>query len=149
MVAGVRVEVRGLKEALRDLRAVDREFPKTVRRIHKKAGEVVARRARAAADSRTAPAISGRGTNKEAKIQVGLRPPVAIARVIGANRRFGWYQAGRYRHSSGRQFKPHLGNAWQPEDLYQIGHTVSPAMDEVLDVLVDEFTELFSKAFPN
>jgi hypothetical protein len=148
-MATPQIEVRGLKEALAAMRKVDKQIPKTVRRIHKEVGEVVASRARSAADRRTASAIKSRSTQRNAKIIVGLRPPVAIGRVVGANRRFGWYSHPRYRGSSGRQYRPHLGSSWTPEQLYQVGPAMPPAMDEALKLLEERFTDLFREAFPD
>lgn len=149
----MKVKVRGLDEFRRELKRIDRALGKELRQVHLKVAGLVSGRARAAAPGRTGQAIRPRATQKSAFVQVGSRPGHAIGTFMGAKRRFGWYAAGRYRTSEGRQFEPWIGNQWDPGDgaggPYHIGPAIDGSIDEVIELYGDEIEELAAKAFPD
>lgn len=147
-----RIEIRGLKELRRELKRMDRAWGKALREVHVKVAELVAGRARSASPGSVSGAVKGRGTQRKAIIQVGLRPPRAIAVFMGARRRFGWYSNPRYRGSRGRQFEPWVGNQWDPGDNggtpYFIGPAINQSVEDVIELYGDEIEKLAARAFP-
>lgn len=82
-----RIEVTGLRELNRNLRAVDRELPKETARIHRAVVEPVAERAAARVRSRSgrlAASVRGYGTQRAAQIGAGAR-----LKYAGVNH-YGW-----------------------------------------------------------
>lgn len=148
-----KVEVRGLRDFTRELRRLEGGLQKQMRQIHQKAADLVAPRARAASPSRVAGAISGRATQKAARLQVVDRPPYALGVFMGALRRFGWYRAARYAQSTGRQFEPWVGNQWDPGAAggapYHIGPAINASIDDVIELMGDEIEQLAGRAFPD
>lgn len=147
-----KVEVRGLREFTRELRRLEGDLHKQMRPIHQKAADLVAARARASSPPSVASSISGKATQKAARLQVVDRPPWALGVFMGAKRRFGWYRAARYADSAGRQFEPWVGNQWDPGAAggapYHIGPAINQSIDDVVELMGDEIEQLAARAFP-
>lgn len=151
----ISVQVRGLRELRAALRQADRDLPKQLTLVFREAAQLVQARAQAAAPSdRHARSVRARGTQKGAFLRVvpGRRGD-SLAVFLGQRRRSGWYARGRYRPSAGRQFRPWVGNAWDPGGNagvpYFIGPAVNQSVDEVVDLIGDRFEDLLRQAFPN
>lgn len=143
------IRIEGLNEFRRELKNIDSDLPKELRRGHKKVGDFAADRVRPFAPGRTKAAIKGRGTQREATLKVGHNPPYSVAKMVGANRRFGWYGKARYRSSAGRQFQPHLGASWTPGQLYYIGPPLMASLDDIVEIWGEMLDDLTKKAYPD
>jgi hypothetical protein len=112
---GIRVRIRGLREVIRATErlepAVTQEVDRTIKRLAERLADLV----RAAGRSDTRQSARAAAT---VRVASGSTPRVTagphdllFGSEFGATRRFGWYAAGRYRASAGRQFRPHQGSA--------------------------------------
>lgn len=122
----MRVNIRGLRETIRAFGDLPKDASQELRTGSMKLAQSLAPKAAAAARSEGSQAAAVASTVKARRDRV----PVVIAggakRVtknraragdlvagsefgIHARSRFGWYAAGRYSHSAGRQYKPHQG----------------------------------------
>lgn len=108
--------------------------------------------ARAASPARLQQAIQKRATSEYASIQVIHRPADALGRFMGANRRFGWYAAPKFKDSTGKQFPKWVGNQWDPGDNagkpYYIGDAINELIDKIVDLYGDDIMEKAKPAFP-
>lgn len=148
-----RVTVVGLDDFRRELRRLDRALGREMRKIHLKVSKLVAGRAQGAAPGALASAIKDSATQKAAFVATVAKPPYALAWIWGAKRRSGWYAAGRYRGSAGRQFPKWVGNQWDPGEgggmPYYIGPAINATVDDVIELYGDEIEDLASRAFPD
>jgi len=149
----VDIRVRGLPEFRRELKAVDKAFGKELRQVHLKVARLVADRAKAAAPARARKAIRARATQRSASIEMVNNPADALGILWGMRRRSGWYGARRYRQSSGRQFRPWVGNQWDPGETggqpYYVGPAINASVDEVVELFGDGIEKLAARAFPD
>lgn len=145
--------MRGLPEFRRELKAVDKAFGKELRQVHLKVARLVADRAKAAAPARARKAIRARATQRSASIEMVNNPADALGILWGMRRRSGWYGARRYRQSSGRQFRPWVGNQWDPGETggqpYYVGPAINASVDEVVELFGDGIEKLAARAFPD
>lgn len=151
----VKVKVDGLDQFRREIKRVDRELGKDLRRIHVKVAELVADKAKAASPDREAQGIKGRGTQKAALVRVSAtaRNPRVLGVFMGMRRRSGWYANIRYRQSRARQFDPWVGSQWDPGERggepYFIGDAINSSVDDVIELYGDEIMDLAARAFPD
>ncbi|MHA6626881.1 hypothetical protein ACU61A_15710 [Pseudonocardia sichuanensis] len=112
--SGFRVQVRGVAPVVRALNAL----PRNAQREAKDGSERLARdlanvvRAAGRAEGRQA-----RRASRTVRVARGLWPiivagphPMLFGSEFGMTRRSGWYARGRYYHSTGKQYRPHLGS---------------------------------------
>jgi hypothetical protein len=145
------VRVRGLDDFRRELKKVDKALGKELRQVHLKVARLVADRAQRAAPGRTAKAISAAATQKVAAVRITPKRGDELGVFMGMKRRSGWYAKGRYRASTGRQFRPWVGANWDPGDgggPYYIAPAINRSIDDVIDLYGDEIEKLAAKAFP-
>jgi hypothetical protein len=153
MTAARGVHVEGLDKFLRELRKIDREYGKRMKLVHERVSKLVTGRAKAAAPPRAQRGMSHNATQKAAFVRTtpGRRGD-ALGVVWGMRRRSGWFAKERYSGSTGRQFKPWVGNQWDPGEQggkpYFIGDAINESIDEVLDVYEEEIDKLVAEAFP-
>lgn len=142
----VQVEARGLAEFRKAAKAIDRELGKDFRQAWLKAARLGADRAQAGAPASARASIKGRATQRAAFIRITPKRGDELARFLGQKRRSGWYSRGRYSESSGRQFRPWVGNQWDPGARnavpYFIGEPINDAVPEVVDLVADEVEAL-------
>lgn len=153
------VEIRGLADFRKELRALDSKLPKEVRKVHKQVSDLVAARAKLAAagggrqSAKAAGAIRARATQGAAYIQTVPKPGFALGVFWGQKRRSGWFAAKRYSSSTGHQFQPWVGNQWEPGAAggkpYFIGAAINQSLDEVEDIYLRGVDEIARQAFPN
>lgn len=74
------------------------------------------------------------------RARTGLTPgvlagphPLLFGSEFGANGRYGWYSAERYRDSVGRQFRPHGGSYW----FFTTARREQPRIDEAAKEIAD------------
>jgi hypothetical protein len=150
--AGGRLAVAGMAELQAGLKVAQVKMAREMGRAHRKVAAVVAGRAKQAAPGGTASAIRPVGNKDNAVVRIGPAPGRAIGTFMGAKGRFGWYAAGRYAGSQGRQFKPHVGNQWVPGEQggrpYHIGDAINAATEEAEKVYLDEIERMHALAFP-
>lgn len=146
------VKIEGLRRFTRELNKVDRELGREMRQVHLRVAGLVADRSRAAASSRASRGIKPKATQRAARLQVVSKPEYALAFYLGTRRRSGWYARKRYDRSKGRQFRPWVGNQWEPGETggkpYFIGDAINRSLDEVIEIYDEGITELARKAFP-
>ena len=140
------VRVTGLKELNRELKRVDADFPKAMRKASMEAATlvVVAAQARAAAgrpvQRKAARAIKARAG--AARAAVAVTPTAAIPFARGA-----FFGAKRF-----PQFPPWVGNTWQPGSPTSGPYAINPAIDDKRDEIIDlhakAIFEITAKAFP-
>ena len=153
MAEGRGIYVEGLDQFLRELKKIDREWGKRLKAIHERVSRHVTAKAKAAAPPRGRKGLSHNATQKAAfvKTRPGRRGD-ALGVFWGMKRRSGWFAASRYDGSSGRQFKPWVGNQWDPGEQggkpYFIGDAINESIDEVLDIYEEEIDALVAEAFP-
>lgn len=147
----VQIKVTGLDDLRRDLRKVDDD--EAMRKANKRVADLLEARTKAASPSHVARAISGSSGRLAAELVVGPSPPHALVGVMGAKRRTGWYAMRMYRESTGRQFPPWVGIAWDPGERagapYHLGPVINASVDDIADIYADEFEQAASRAFPD
>jgi hypothetical protein len=139
-VARPAVEVRGLKELQRELKAAGAQLPRELGRANKEAADIVASAGRARAQSeggvaaKAAPGIVASGAQGAAKVAIGgSRYPFGIGAETGAKR----YP----------QFQAYVGL-----DTEGAGYALGPAIVEqeerFIDIYGDVLERLLARAFP-
>lgn len=146
----VEIKARDLDKFRAACKKVDKELGKDLRQVWLKASKVVEARAVGAAPSRAKKAIKGRATQRAAFIRVTPKRGDELAVVLGQTRRSGWYRRGRYYGSKGKQFRPWVGNQWDPGENegkpYFIGDAINDSVDEVVEILGDGVEQVARKA---
>jgi len=146
------VHVVGMAEFLAGLQAANVQTTKAMTTAHRRVAALVVKRAKPAAPGDTKAALRPIGRKDQAVIRVGSKPGRAIGTFMGAKRRFGWYAAGRYQASKGRQFRPWVGNQWDPGEQagkpYFIGSPINESTEEALEVYQDELEKVYVLAYP-
>jgi hypothetical protein len=114
MAGSVRVE--GLGEVLRALRQLPPAAERDLRRHSGQLADKLARLTRAAGVGRgrqaARPAVTVRSSGGASPTVTAGPHPLLFGTEFGARGRYGWYSAGRYRGSSGRQFPRPGGSYW-------------------------------------
>jgi hypothetical protein len=150
-----RVDVHGLPEFRRELKVLDGNWPKELRKVHKKIADEAARRSRGVAggmggvQGKAAGTIKGQATQKNARISTSGIGHVAF---WGAKKHTGWYAGGQYRVSTGRQHPQWVGNSWEvagPGGPYAINPALRSYMPSMLDEYAEMIDDLARRAFPN
>lgn len=152
-----RVDIRGIDELRKALRKVSPQLSKTLQKAHKKiATEVVAKVKPAVSGlsspggSRAVGGIRPRATQKSAEIAFlgSARNKPLMATILGSDVHpvYGRYYAAD--SMKRRLWKPHLGNSWQPQQLYGVGPVLEKAQktfiyDEYVDAVLDAIQESF------
>lgn len=147
-----RVVADGLPALVRGLRDADEDGKTYLRRlsaIHRKAARLVADDADNAAPTRAKRSIRGSGSQRAATVRIRARRGDELAVFMGQKRRSGWFAAPRYRGATGRQFRPWIGQDWDPGDLYEIGPAMERSLDRVEEIYLDELEGLLTDAFPD
>lgn len=153
-MARPKVTIEGLTEFRRELRKLDdRDLRRGMTKIHRDIAILVKARAQAAAPGDVKRSIGRRATQAGAFLVLKPNPPRAFGVFFGAKRRFGWYRAGRYEHSAGKQFDAWVGNQWDPGETgaepYYIGPAINRSIDEVINIAADGIEDLARRAFPD
>ena len=141
------IQVLGLRDFQRELRAVDTKLPRTLAVANKTAAEYVAERARRRAHSpggvaaKSAPSIRAAGEQRRSKILIGGKTwPYALGAEFGAK----VYP----------QFKPWRGNQHDPgmEPGSGVGYFLYPTIretrDEYLEIYARAIDQVMRDAFP-
>ncbi len=146
----VTIKARDLDKFRVACKKVDKALGKELRQVWLKAANLVEARAVAAAPTRAKKAIKGRATQRAAFIRVTPRRGDELAVFLGQTRRSGWYRRGRYYDSKGKQFRPWVGNQWDPGENdgrpYFIGAAINDSVDEVVEILGDGVEDVARKA---
>jgi len=155
-------DIVGLKEFRRDLRVLGSEWPKELRKVHKKIADDGAMksqgyaRAMGGQQAKYASAIKGRATQREARIGItaGKSAAGANAAFWGARARYGWYGFRRYHDTQGApQFRPWVGSGWEVarfgEGPYAINQALAASLPGILNDYKDMIGELSRRAFPD
>lgn len=167
------VEVKGLKQFRRDLKAADAKYPKELRALHKRIADRVSVDARKKAQSlggvhaKAAAAIKPRATQTEARLSVVPQKRTAMANVafFGARARTGWYSHYRYASSArtslarrvtgrvrGVQHPGWVGNSWEiakrGEGPYALNDAIRTNVKWAQSELLDGMDKLAARAFP-
>lgn len=148
----VRMEIKGLDEFLAGLRKMSADVM-DMRKVYELIALLARDRARAAAPSRIQRGIQKRADATGAYVDVIRRPPDAVGRVMGANRRFGWYEKSQFMESAGKQFEPWVGNQWAPGanagKPYYIGDAINEAVDEIIELFGEDIMRKATPAYPS
>jgi len=135
------VQARGLDDLRKALKRIDKELGKELRQVWLRAAKMVAARAEAAAPSRAKGVIKGRATQRAAFVRITPKGGDELGVFLGQTQRSGWYGWHRYRPAEARQFRPWIGNQWDPGETggrpYFIGEPINRATDEVVDMIAD------------
>jgi hypothetical protein len=151
-----RVEIRGLPEFRRELKVLDGNWPKELRKVHKTIAEEAARRSRGVAarmggvQAKAATTIKGQSTQKAARISTSGIGHVAF---WGAKKHTGWYAGGQYRISTGQQHPDWVGNGWDVATMSGGPYAINPALAMYLPTMLDEYGDMIDdlarRAFPS
>lgn len=148
------VEIKGLSEFRRELKAMGPEFPKELRVIHKDIADRVAADARSVASGMSrlqasaAPMIRGYATQREARVGFpgGTK---AGAAFWGMRRHSGWY-AGK---PGPPQAPKWVGAGWEPGVAGQGPYAINDALARKVPDIVLRFErmieDLAARAFPD
>lgn len=154
------VQIVGLADFRRDLKAVGDEWPRQLRQVNKEVADKARDYARGEATAlggvhaKAAPAIKSFATATQAKIGVTVgdrRFPMAAVATWGAKRHSGWYAARRYR-SSVAQHPPWVGNTYDTgvvgQGPYGINSAIAHHERELAEMYLDGLADLAARAFP-
>jgi hypothetical protein len=143
------INVIGLKELQRELKNLDADWPKELRKANKEAAEMVATRARRSfargrgVAPKVVPSIRALAQARSAAVKIGgQRFPFAMGAEFGG----GKYRKGRPTSAGGytTQFLPHRGKRG-----YHLYPTLRDSTDEVVDIYGDLVDALTRRAFPD
>lgn len=149
-MAGSAVEVEGLKEFRKALKAADAQYPKEIAKLHREIARLVQVRAVAAASGEGgatrhfASSARASGTQAAARITVA---PKANAAFFGAKKRTGWNAGNQGRP----QHRPWVGAGWEPGGSggpYGINPAIRASLDDIDRMAGDGMEDLYRKAFP-
>lgn len=156
-MAGPVVEIKGLKEFRRDLKAAGAEWPRVMQRAYKAISTREAHVAQGISSglggvhAKAAGNIKGYATQTQAS--VGVTSGIGRAAEWGMKRHSGWYAAARYRGSSGRQHPIWVGSSWEPGVAGQGPHAINAAIAADDQVILEDFKavidDLTKQAFPD
>lgn len=142
------VELKGLREFRRDLKAVGAEWPRELRKVNRQVADDAAEWARGGAHQsggvarKAAYSIVGASTQRSAKVRWGGRGyEFADGAFMGAKR---W-----------PQFKPWIGVDWKPLEggegpgrgPYGINPALSDRREDIEDAYLDALDDLAGRAF--
>lgn len=154
-MAAAGAEVVGLKEFRGDLKAMDSQWPKELRKVHKQIADKATRYARANASgnggvqAKAAGGIKGRATQSQASVSTG--GGIGNVAFWGAKKHTGWYAAPQYAEGPAQHPK-WIGNTWDVAEFGQGPYAINPALavhlPELLDDYLDMIDELSHRAFP-
>lgn len=133
-----KIEVVGLRDLQKELRAIDKDFPKELRLANKEAAQVVADATRASFASRggvapkVAASVKALAQQRNASVKIGgARFPYALGSEFG----------GRARRTT-QQFPPFQKGG------YSLFPTVKDKREEVIKVYDEAIDRLLARAFP-
>lgn len=156
----VPVEVQGMAEFRRALRAMGPEWTRELTKAHKTIAQrvAVASQARAQAmggvQRKSAKAIKGYANKISARVGVAPSARTRMANVAfwGAERHTGWYANPRYADGPA-QHPEWVGNSWETgvrgQGPYAINDTVSIITPVIMEDFVRMIDDLARKAFPD
>jgi hypothetical protein len=151
------VEVKGLKDFRRELKAASSGMPKALRKAQKEIADDVAAGSQLAAfamgglQAKAAGSIKGYASQTQASVGFPSGG-IAGAAFWGTLRHTGWYAAARY--AGGRPNNPKwVGNSWEPgvagQGPYAINDALADFLPDLDDRYLDMLEDLASKAFPD
>lgn len=136
------VHIEGLEQVQKALRKLPRDATDELKKGTRKLSKTLTRDARDGGKGDTPQSSRAAQTVRTLDgaaqgVQAGPHP-LLLGSEFGATARFGWYAAGRYRHSTARQFRPHLGGGsyWffkTAEDSPEIGEQWRQMADAIID----------------
>jgi len=146
-LGGRAIEVRGLKDLARDLKQIDAELPKQLRKAALTVAKLVQAEAQSQAQAATPTqrkaAAAIRASASAAKASIAVRPTSAIPFAFGA-----FFGAKRF-----KQFEPWVGSAWKAgadgEGPYAINPAISVLEGAIRTVYTEALDEVTRQAFPN
>lgn len=154
------VEVDGLADFGRQLKAAERDLAKEQRRANREVATQVVRWAQSAASGGTrqqaaaARQIRPRATTKAARLAIGASKSAPFARAAfwGSDKRTGWYAQAKYDGSAGRQSKPWVGNAWvagqRGEGPYVLNDAIADHVEQIEQLYLGAVDRAMARAFP-
>ncbi len=146
------IQVDGLKDFQKDLRAANRDFPKQLRVAGKDAAEIVAGRTRSSYARRggvapkVARSVKAMGEQRGASVKIGgKRFPFALGAEFGG----GKYRKGRPSPRGGytTQFPPWRGNGLGAG--YSLMPTIRASQEEIVDQYADALDAIAKRCFPD
>lgn len=146
----ITVRAKGLAELRKALREIDPALAKELRQVWLEVARVLAAKAAGAAPGRAKGAIRARATQRAAFVRVTPKRGDELAVFLGQTRRSGWFAKPRYRGSRNRQFRPWVGNQWDPGDSggkpYFIGDAINTGVEDAVDLVADGIDRVARRA---
>lgn len=142
------VKVTGAEEVAARLRQLPKNARDEARKELTKLSRDLANKIRSAGRAATKPRGSGPGGGAAATVRArtGLTAgviagphPLLYGSEFGANGRYGWYAADKYRHSLGRQFHPHGGSNWFFKTVEHEQPRFDAAAQEIADAVLRDW----------
>lgn len=153
------ISVRGLPEFRAALKAMGPEWGPALTKTHKAIAAEGAAGAQGIAigmggvQAKAADRIRGKGTQQGAAIGPSGGNGIGNVAFWGAKKRAGWYAAGKYRSSTGRQFPLWVGNSWDTAAAeggpYAINRALFFDLPKILELYQKMILELAKRAFPD
>jgi hypothetical protein len=150
--SSVAIDVVGLRDFQRELRSLDKTFPREMRVANKKAAEPIADDTRASFSSRggvapkVAPSVKVKAQQREASISIGGdKYPYAMGAEFGG----GLHGAGNPTSGGGytTQFPPHRGNGAGAG--YSLYPSIRKNKEKVVNIYGDLIDDLAKASFPD
>lgn len=145
MADPIALQIDGLDDFRKHLRATDNRLGRAMGQANKKAAEVVASEARTRAQGSGGSAAKGAESIKASAAQRAASVTIGGAKAP-------WMPGAEFGARRYRQFPPWRGNQWQP-DSGGVGYFLHPAIretrDEFEETYLEALDELAHQAFPN
>lgn len=157
-MSNVGVRVEGLADFRKALGRADKDANKEFGLAQRKVKDLVV------GDARTIGRTSMRGPLRHFSRRAGIsgtstakggaavlvKNPDAMAAFMGSGGRTGWYAAGKFSRSKGRQFAPHVGNTWEvggPGGPYAINPAIRQNLEHIDRMILDAVQAAGARAF--
>jgi len=144
-LGGKAIQVTGLRELARDLKKIDADLPKAMRKAGLVGAKIVADEAQRRAMA---------GTPVQRKAARAIKPRAGAARAAVAVTKGGVYPfafGAFFGSDKYRQFDPWVGRSWQaggPGGPYALNPAVAAKRDEVVKVYAESVGDLLKQTFP-
>lgn len=152
-----RVELAGLKDFQRELRRIDKELPKELRKVHLAAATLVAEGTRASFASRkgvpsaVAASVKAMAQQRSAAVRIGGtgKAEAALGHEFGGGKYGGRSRGGGLTAAGGHttQFPPWRGNG--ADAGYSLYPTLRAKTDDLVELYGDALDDIARSAFPD
>lgn len=133
-MASGQIEIRGLADFRRALKAMDPDWPKALTKVHRAVATEAAGIARGIATgmggvrAKAAGTIKGSGNQRSARIGPSGGGGIGNVAFWGAKKHTGWYGHSSYNDSQSAQHPPWVGSSWEVGNAGEGPYAINPAV---------------------